>query len=730
MNKILKINLALLMVGSWNITVGGLSSCSVEKTAKISKDEHCEIHPLQDHVVDGQDYIVEIKYLDGYVLDEAKVTINNIVVSKNVAYTFDDEQNHLIVFAKYITGNINIEIKTKINSFINPEIEQTFEAKFYKPKNDQNSQEWVLNENEDSLDVTFFKQTSSIPYISIDKMFDYYDLHDDDHYKIVNDEKNITKIINQQNNTLATVDANQQKIIFSDWDKFLCNLTNETLKQNPLASICYDADNNYIKVIESKSHYQTKNEPYEMNFKKYDINIFYSQNTCYLPYDVYFELLFSEIWPTYIFNGHDFYQKLTSKSFSLYKNLDTKWIDKQYLKYNYNVLALKLDNIYGLDERLSRSNNYQPIKYLSNGAYAALEPYKDGLTSLEPNKSNKTLINFVAENLDDGGHTSYTNSIDLLSTINMSNQTGAETMYTNYVHSAMNYARAQAKLTPGDFMEYPLPVMFVLNNGDPTSYIYRDPNDKAKWFYTNPNDENDIIIYVVFDKFIQPTLNDGGTWSIGKNSVKYSNVNEKNYYFDTIRLTMFADKLVRKYKSENKKVSLVVDLSNNIGGVGFTECFISSWLCGEVKQAAQNIHTGSFSTFTYQADVNSDGKFDENDCIPDDVKVYCITSNGSFSCGSLLPVNLMENKKNNMFFIGEPSGGGSCAVGLISLPIISSYVRVSSYYHLLMGKSTNDNRLTVDVGTKDATYFYPISNDKFVDFFDRDTINKKIWNIN
>jgi hypothetical protein len=39
---------------------------------------------------------------------------------------------------------------------------------------------------------------------------------------------------------------------------------------------------------------------------------------------------------------------------------------------------------------------------------------------------------------------------------------------------------------------------------------------------------------------------------------------------------MFADKLVRKYKSENKKVSLVIDLANNIGGVGFTECFISS----------------------------------------------------------------------------------------------------------------------------------------------------------
>jgi C-terminal processing protease CtpA/Prc len=53
-------------------------------------------------------------------------------------------------------------------------------------------------------------------------------------------------------------------------------------------------------------------------------------------------------------------------------------------------------------------------------------------------------------------------------------------------------------------------------------------------------------------------------------------VNDKNYYFDTIRLTMFADKLVRKYKSENKKVSLVVDLSNNVGGTGFAECFIAS----------------------------------------------------------------------------------------------------------------------------------------------------------
>jgi hypothetical protein len=47
-------------------------------------------------------------------------------------------------------------------------------------------------------------------------MFDYYDLLDDDHYKIVNDEKNITKIINQQNKALATIDANQQKIIFSE----------------------------------------------------------------------------------------------------------------------------------------------------------------------------------------------------------------------------------------------------------------------------------------------------------------------------------------------------------------------------------------------------------------------------------------------------------------------------------------------------------------------------------
>jgi hypothetical protein len=129
---------------------------------------------------------------------------------------------------------------------------------------------------------------------------------------------------------------------------------------------------------------------------------------------------------------------------------------------------------------LARSNNYQPIKYLSGGAYVALEPYKDGLTSLEPNKSNKTLINFVAENLDDGGHTGYTNSIDLLSTINMSNQVGAETMYTNYVLSAMNYAREQAKLTPENFIEYPLPFFFALTKRSPTSYIYRNPNDKDK----------------------------------------------------------------------------------------------------------------------------------------------------------------------------------------------------------------------------------------------------------
>ena len=731
MNKISKTNIVLLAISGLNISFNGLTSCTSnktinekEKTVKFTTDEHCEINTLQEHVINGKDYIVDIKYLDDYILDNIKVTINNNIVNQNVAYVFNDDQTMLTIFSKYITGNIDINIKTKKNPFLNPDPNdvQELDGCFYEPNTDPfaNYPVWIPNAKK-HINVKFFKQTSFVPYISIKDMFAY----DDDTknlYECVNDENNITKIRNVNTNKIATIDAKQQKIIFDDWDKFICISKDKDVQNNPLALGCDDSDY-YLKISNdpNETEYKAINNQFELNLKNYNINIFYYKNMCYLPYDLYFELLFnSQIQSTYVFNKNGFYKRQSANLFNLYNELDTEWIDEQYLEYNYNMLALKLDNLYGLQERLARTNNYKPIKYLYNGAYTALEPYKTRLTSLEHNKSNQALSNFVIENLDDGGHTSYNNVIDLLSTIMLSKQYGPEHMYTSYVLNNLNEARQFQQLAPENIITNPPP------------YMYQIPDSTGKYLdaylneYINPSNPNDIILYLVFDGFDFPELDDqGNNWS--DEPVKYENVDDTNYYFDTIRLTMYADKLVKKYKKDNKNISVVIDVSDNGGGSVFAEYFIASWLCGGVKQTMENPRTKAFNKFTIHADVNSDNKFDENDYLPNDVKVYCITSNGSFSAANMLSINLMENKKDNMFFIGEQSGGGACFVGEISTPI-GSNIRTSSYFHLLTNSSTFDNRLSADVGTKDTTYFYPISNNDAIDFFDRDEINKKIWN--
>jgi hypothetical protein len=138
--------------------------------------------------------------------------------------------------------------------------------------------------------------------------------------------------------------------------------------------------------------------------------------------------------------------------------------------------------------------------------------------------------------------------------------------------------------------------------------------------------------------------------------------------------------LIRSYKKQsNKKINLVVDLSCNVGGEVWIEHFIASWLCRSVKEKVYNPISGALGEYTIQADVNTDGVFNENDYLPNDVNVFCIISNATFSCGNLLSCNLKDQLKN-VKFIGDWTGGGSCYVGNIILGL-ANLGNISSTYH-------------------------------------------------
>ncbi|MCR5184614.1 MAG: hypothetical protein K6C32_00830 [Bacilli bacterium] len=131
--------------------------------------------------------------------------------------------------------------------------------------------------------------------------------------------------------------------------------------------------------------------------------------------------------------------------------------------------------------------------------------------------------------------------------------------------------------------------------------------------------------------------------------------------------------------SGTKKV--VIDLSTNGGGVLGVMMKI---LCLLSKNAKSELYLAYLDMDTYvqdnlSVDTNNDQKIDEDDCYGDDLDIYLLTSEYSFSCGNALPY--FARKNGFVKIIGQNSGGGECSVAEHILPTGEPF-RHSSLLHL------------------------------------------------
>ena len=104
----------------------------------------------------------------------------------------------------------------------------------------------------------------------------------------------------------------------------------------------------------------------------------------------------------------------------------------------------------------------------------------------------------------------------------------------------------------------------------------------------------------------------------------------------------------------------MLDLSNNYGGNTSAAIFVISWFLGEADIALRDVFTGAETNAVYLADVNLDGEFNDDDTVGTGYKLYCLTSNCSFSCGNLVPAACKSSGKVTL--VGQTTGGGSCVV--------------------------------------------------------------------
>jgi len=561
--------------------------------------------------------------------------------------------------------------------------------------------------------VTHFND-SPIPYIDLDETFNTAEM-------TARTAHGKTVITNLYNFEWVVIDYANQTIQFSDWDK---NIDLNPNSYGPLTEGCGGGNNYYYSVKQTK-YYAGKTQTLDLSYygmKAYLYKDEFSMNDVhgYIPYHLIKNLLnLSLVNLPCDYNGNGFYEIAKGKSANsveymklVRESSGDYYNNRELMEYYYNLLALTLDCRFGLIERQSRATPGKLIKYFPNGAYAMLAKYHDRLVSTEPNVSAEALREIFTQELDDGGHARYVH-LNAFSTEPYAEaaEQGEETKHTFAIDKKLLTARNDAGISEGgvvkkQYQEY--------ENADKTkkiAYITFDAFESESWVTAKEADICDER-------------------KIGRRELPEC-TNESNYMDDTMRLTMYANK---KIKADPTIKDVVVDISANGGGTVYTEHFIASWLCGGVTEKIYNPTTGAYCEYEVKADINADGQFDENDTIAD-LNLYVITSSTSFSCGNMLPCNIADNRDMSAVspnpktvIMGTKSGGGACFVDDQIFVGPQTYTRSSSIFHMLRNASLHNNYITVDTGA-------PISSGWEIDdmaddvsaFYDRATINKKIW---
>ena len=133
-----------------------------------------------------------------------------------------------------------------------------------------------------------------------------------------------------------------------------------------------------------------------------------------------------------------------------------------------------------------------------------------------------------------------------------------------------------------------------------------------------------------------------------------------------------------------------------------------------------NTFTGAQSTAVYRADVNLDREFDENDTLAGrGLKLYCLTSPLSFSCGNLVPWAFKAD--GGVTLLGKDTGGGSCVVRFLTTAWGTSF-QLSGTYRIAFVK--NGSYYDVDRGV-DPDHII----DTYEHFYDREALTEYIHSL-
>ena len=542
--------------------------------------------------------------------------------------------------------------------------------------------------NKDVITLAFLDGVYDIPYVSLDVWKDLMirihregfrdENRKDPKYDLTLTTEGDKAIYTRENHYTLTFDFEKNEMDFLDYDAFLEDSdTDGLVGLNVYNGKDKDGSPKYIKNHNGHSRY---GKEVVLRLSDYGIDLVRAGDRYYAPLQTLSDFLISRDYDNAMYNGECVIIKLTGGTGfkdeedkltdlgEIYFSVGTGKRSDALIEYSYNELCLVLDSQYGL--KAAHGIDSFDNLFIKTGL-------KDRLLDPDPVVADKAIFSLVYQYLDDL-HSSFT-GVSYLTGENAPWNTmenvfdKAGPSWSNMVDSVTRYQMARAEAFP---------------DGVPG---YEEIGDTA---------------YITFDSFVMMKDNEVDYYKDAEPSADAD---------DTFGLLIYAREQIRRKGSPVKNV--VLDLSCNTGGEASAAVYTLGLFLGEASISIENTFSEALMTSSFKADTNLDGKFNKKDALyGKGLKLYCLISPCSFSCGNLVPSVFKQSDKVTL--IGKTSGGGACIVQ----PMVTAWgteFNFSGFSRLSFTK--NGAFYDIDQGAEpDYTISHP------EDFYDRKALTRFI----
>lgn len=531
----------------------------------------------------------------------------------------------------------------------------------------------------DSKEI-LFKENSTVPYINVEDGAELMSAVrsvnlDDKKYKVEFKKENNNYVLSNETGAKCVISPEKQTLVFDEYDKFSF-IVPEYL--NPLSLGGFKSNDKALKIV---SQEYTKGNEVTIDLKPYSkLDVYEKNDKCYLPLSVFNSALFNSTANVniayngkalFIISGETLTRKnlegeteLTALGEKFREGTETGSITEEFALYNYDSMCFEFNYSYGLKD-----------KFKSFDEYLSSLGYKSEMITTDPKKiDNYTAI--ALSYLSDA-HTALSTPSNLYKFDDFKvDEEKMNKKISDWYKSGEEYA-ALRKLLGGfeDGIKYVEDTAFV------TFSEFTDINEDLLY-----NTTSDRSLYD--DDFTG--LDDGIGLDFGGS--ESANLSNTAFLFNELYKELNSD----EHKLTTKNI--VVDVSANDGGSSQGLIYALSTLIGNVHTYMINPLSGARSHQVYKADMNADGKIDDNDKSLADLgyKIYFLDSKYSFSSANAMPAIAKQNN-SNVITLGDKTAGGPCAVRYTITPI-GAGVNSSSLSTIV--KPSGDSFVNIDGGVE------------------------------